>query len=341
MEATEAAEAAIAGAQARVHAAERRTADARRAAAEAAAAVDEAWIRSGRVVPGAERKDSFEELDEEAAIAAEGGISPLLNIVEGVNCRDGKETAAARVHAASAIASLARLAANRDTIVESGGITPLVALLNDGEDAAKTGAAAALACIAVANASTPGAIAQSGAISPLVSLLTGEHGAAAQEAAAGALHALAHDADNRIAIAEAGAIGHLVLLLGSANPLTSEFAEGALVRLSIENSNRELIIHKLVGMLYDKGSEAGGEEQAAAALANLASDSDANRDSIVEAGGIAPLLSLLETSSSTKAKERAIGAISQLASRRTIQKEIAKAGGSYQYSIKYISTIVH
>jgi hypothetical protein len=66
---------------------------------------------------------------------------------------------------------------------------------------------------------------------------------------------------------------------------------------------------------------------AAAALANLASDSDANRDSIVEAGGIAPLLSLLETSSSTKAKERAIGAISQLASRRTIQKEIAKAGG--------------
>jgi hypothetical protein len=71
MEATEAAEAAIAGAQARVLAAERRTADARRAAAQAAAAVDEAWIRSGRVVPGAERKDSFEELDEEAAIAAE------------------------------------------------------------------------------------------------------------------------------------------------------------------------------------------------------------------------------------------------------------------------------
>ena len=73
MEATEAAEAAIAGAQARVLAAERRTADARRAAAEAAAAVEEAWIRSGRVVPGAEREDkpSFEELDEEAAIAAE------------------------------------------------------------------------------------------------------------------------------------------------------------------------------------------------------------------------------------------------------------------------------
>ena len=73
MEATEAAEAAIAGAQARVLAAERRTADARRAAAEAAAAVEEAWIRSGRVVPGAEREDkpSFEELDEEAAIVAE------------------------------------------------------------------------------------------------------------------------------------------------------------------------------------------------------------------------------------------------------------------------------
>jgi hypothetical protein len=56
-----------------------------------------------------------------------------------------------------------------------------------------------------------------------------------------------------------------------------------------------LIIKKLVSMLYDKGQGGqGAQEQAAAALANIASDSAENRVSIVDAGGIAPLLSLLE-----------------------------------------------
>ena len=45
------------------------------------------------------------------------------------------------------------------------------------------------------------------------------------------------------------------------------------------------------------------QEQAAAALANLARDSADNRTSIVEAGGVEPLLALLE-SPSPKAKER-------------------------------------
>ena len=64
-----------------------------------------------------------------------------------------------------------------------------------------------------------------------------------------------------------------------------------------------MIIHRLVGMLYDRdeaahdGKGGGGEEQAAGALANLASDSDANRNSIVDAGGISPLLALLESAS--------------------------------------------
>ena len=67
------------------------------------------------------------------------------------------------------------------------------------------------------------------------------------------------------------------------------------MRLSLESANRALIIKKLVSMLYDKGQGGqGAQEQAAAALANLASDSAENRVSIVDAGGIAPLLSLLE-----------------------------------------------
>ena len=82
------------------------------------------------------------------------------------------------------------------------------------------------------------------------------------------------------------------------------------MRLSIENANRVLIIKQLVSMLYDKGTAA--QEQAAAALANLASDSADNRVSIVDAGGIEPLLALLE-SDSAKAKENSVLAITQLA----------------------------
>ena len=97
-------------------------------------------------------------------------------------------------------------------------------------------------------------------------MLAGKNGPVAQEEAAGALYALANYAGNRVAITEAGGIGPLVLLLGSSNSRAREHAEGALVRLSIENSNRELIIKKLVSMLHDTGN--GGEEQAAAAAAS-------------------------------------------------------------------------
>ena len=84
------------------------------------------------------------------------------------------------------------------------------------------------------------------------------------------------------------------------------------------------------------------QEQAAAALANLARDSADNRLSIVEAGGIAALLALMSPEgkklsladgtefdrSSAKAKENTIAAIIQLAHRsRPNQDAIAEAGG--------------
>ena len=97
------------------------------------------------------------------------------------------------------------------------------------------------------------------------------------------------------------------------------------MRLSIENANRVLIIKKLVTMLQDPG--AGGQEQAAAALANLARESEDNRKSIVDAEGIAPLIELLETSSA-KAKENAVGAIKELCrNSKPNQFLVAKAGG--------------
>ena len=260
----------------------------------------------------------------QSAISNCGGIAPLIQIVDP----SSSESMASRVSSAAALAELTHIPASRDAIIEARGIPPLVALLTidgEGEDTGERHAAAALAHIAAGNSGTSASIAEAGAISPLVKLLTGGQGEVAQQEAAGALYSLADDAANRIAITDAGGIGPLVLLLGSSNTRAREHAEGALVRLSIENANRELIIKKLVSMLYDKGS--GGEEQAAAALANLASDSADNRNSIVEAGGIEPLLALLELSASPRAKENAISAISQLAHNAKIQEAIAKAGG--------------
>ena len=54
----------------------------------------------------------------------------------------------------------------------------------------------------------------------------------------------------------ADGITFLVMLLGCENPATRQHAEGALVRLSIENANRVLIIKKLVDMLQDSGEAA-------------------------------------------------------------------------------------
>lgn len=176
------------------------------------------------------------------------------------------------------------------------------------------------------------AIADSGAIAPLVNLLDGQRGAEAQAEAAGALMALAAYVSNRNLITESGGIGPLVSLLGSDNPAAREHAEGALVRMSIEKANRKLIIEQLVEMLHHEDSAA--QEQAAAALANLARDSTDNRVSIVEAGGIQPLLTLMQNSSKDKengssaARENTIGALVQLAWKsRSNQDAIAAAGG--------------
>ena len=143
-------------------------------------------------------------------------------------------------------------------------------------------------------------IASAGAITPLVNLLSGTRGAEAQQESAGALWALADCANNRVAITESGGIGPLVMLLGCENAKAREHAELALVRLSIEGSNRVIIIEQLVGMLADARGTAA-QEQAAAALANLARESVENRTSILKANGVPRLLHLLH-STSMKAK---------------------------------------
>ena len=103
------------------------------------------------------------------------------------------------------------------------------------------------------------------------------------------------------------------------------------MRLSIENANRVLIIKKLVSMLddnpIDDNDGTSAQEQAAAALANLAQDSADNRVSIVDAGGIEPLLQLLKEGSTSQAKENSVRAITALTKSPEMQQVIRAAGG--------------
>ena len=284
-----------------------------------------------------------------AAITQVGGIKPLISLLR----TEGADYAAVRRNGANALANLASDTAARDEIVSSDGIRPLVLVLSEEQNstkkyaaralarlsvdtaskaageakpsAAETKAAAEAAAVVVDRTTTQGAIAEAGAIEPLVSLLEGNCGPEAQEEAAGALYALAEHEGNRLRITAADGIAWLVKLLGNERAKAREHAEGALVRLSIEPANRAQIIKKLVNMLQD--ASAGGQEQAAAALANLARESEDNRKSIVEANGIIPLLALLE-STSPVAKENAVGAIAELCrNSKSIQSLIAKEGG--------------
>ena len=119
------------------------------------------------------------------------------------------------------------------------------------------------------------------------------------------------------------------MLLGSDD--TRARARGGRARQALdENANRERIIKQLVTMLQENGSAA--QEQAAAALANLARESEDNRKSIVDAGGINPLLLVLE-STSAKAKENAVGAIKgSAATRRTTSRRSRRRAASRAWS---------
>ena len=279
-------------------------------------------------------------------IANAGAVSPLVALLD----RSG-ECAEIRQHAAGALSALAMIPSLRVAIERAGGISPLVALLTDplSSESSKSSTALALGLLShesddeeaipaneemkededklpkqLGRISRKTLIAQEGAIGPLVRLLS-EDGKELQETAAGALKALADQAPIRSTITESGAIGPLVALLGGSNPKAREHAEGVLVRLSLEMTNRVLIIQQLVAMLFK--AEMAAREQAAAAIANLARESSANCSSIVDAGGIQPLLALLETESA-KAKESSASAIAQLArGSRSTQDAITQAGG--------------
>ena len=80
----------------------------------------------------------------------------------------------------------------------------------------------------------------------------------------------------------------------------------------------------LVSLLRD--GSAGGKEQAAGALTNVACDSNERRDAVVSAGALGPLVSLLRDGSAV-GKEQAAGALRNVAAGSNERRDAVIAAG--------------
>ncbi|CAL1157836.1 unnamed protein product, partial [Cladocopium goreaui] len=168
-----------------------------------------------------------------AAIAAAGGIPPLVALVTS-----GSDSA--KEPAAGALRNLAMNDQNMAAIAAAGGIPPLVALVTSGSDSAKEQAARALINLAL-NDQNKAAIAAAGGIPPLVALVTSGSDSA-KEHAAGALGNLALNDQNKEGIAAAGGIPPLVALVTSGSDSAKEWAAWALGNLAWNDQNRAAIV---------------------------------------------------------------------------------------------------
>ncbi|CAL1142550.1 unnamed protein product, partial [Cladocopium goreaui] len=259
--------------------------------------------------------------ENKAAIAAAGGIPPLVALVT-------RGSDSAKKYAARALGNLAsNNDQNKAAIAAAGGIPPLVALVTSGNDSAKEYAAAALGNLAT-NDQNKAAIAAAGGIPPLVALVTSGSDSAKQDAAR-ALGKLATRIDqNKATIAAAGGIPPLVALVTSGSDSAKQDAARALANLATNDQNEAAIvaaggIPPLVA-LVTSGSDSA-KQDAARALRNLATN-DQNEAAIAAAGGIPPLVALV-TSGSDSAKQDAARVLGNLASNDQNEAAIAAAGG--------------
>ena len=222
-----------------------------------------------------------------AAIAAAGGIPPLVALVTS-----GSDSAKAQ--AACALENLAPNDQNMAAIAAAGGIPPLVALVTSGSDSAKEHAAGALRNLAM-NDQNMAAIAAAGGIPPLVALVTSGSDSA-KEQAARALINLALNDQNKAAIAAAGGIPPLVALVTSGSDSAKEATCDKRYQRRNATSSCDgchvLVIHCQVSQ-STCSMFLGRIAWAAWALGNLAWN-DQNRAAIVAAGGVQALQEMVK-----------------------------------------------
>ena len=236
-----------------------------------------------------------------------------------------------RLEAANALSNLAygydqTSRANRKAILETQGIPPLVALLQDADAEVKKRAAWALHELTngIDNKEYQNAIREAQGIPPLIALLQDE--ATRGAAFCALLNLIGGNPANQNAIREAQGIAPLVALLKDADANTREDAARALGLLAYHYLTNQNAIREAQGIaplvVLLKDADANTRKYAAYALGNLANDNPANQDVIREAQGIPPLVTLL-SDADYQIREAATAALSYLAANK-ITKDLIR-----------------
>ena len=224
------------------------------------------------------------------AIAASGAVLPLVKLLK-------ESDPDAQMKAAGALGSLAiRSAPNQSIIADAGGIQLLVRLLSEHHgDTVHAKAAKALAELTSGHASNQHVVAEAGGIPLIVELLHGDVEEEVKTEGARALWSFSHDHPaNKEAIAHAGGITPLVKLIGEGGVQAQTEAAAALASIALDNPlNEEDIANKLVNLLSTPARRAA--TNAARAMASLARANASNQGAIARAGGVPPLVDLLQS----------------------------------------------
>ena len=227
--------------------------------------------------------------EHQRAIVDDGGVSKIAACLKNGD-------APTQGAAAAAMASVSQLKSSEAAFVAAGTIGRLVHLLEGGAVHLQVYAASSLANLA-RDASGQNAIGKAGAVAPLVALL--ESGKA-QEAASLCLERLALDHEpNQAIITEFGGPKKLVALLDVVSVETQAHAAGALAALASGDSTYEQDVIAKVGgirplLALVESRHASAQRSAVHALAMLARNNRANQDAIVDFGGLAPLLRIID-----------------------------------------------
>ncbi|KAK9246738.1 armadillo-type protein [Lipomyces tetrasporus] len=200
----------------------------------------------------------------------------------------------------AASAALGNLAVNNDNkvlIVEMGGLEPLIKQMQSANVEVQCNAVGCITNLAT-HEDNKVKIARSGALVPLTKLAKSKD-KRVQRNATGALLNMTHSDENRQELVSAGAIPVLVSLLQSPDADVQYYCTTALSNIAVDAANRHILAEtepKLVSCLVSL-MDFGAQKvqcQAALALRNLASDDKCQLE-IVQAGGLPPLLRLLQS----------------------------------------------
>ncbi|KOO31373.1 vacuolar protein [Chrysochromulina tobinii] len=256
--------------------------------------------------------------DNRVSFAQQGAVASLVALLAQGSQR-------AQEHAANALASL-----SLDNVENLKQVTTLlVNLLGSGDLSAKSIAAATLWRLVGENPSVQKSIASAGSATDLVTLLkAGSKGA--RDYALWSLSLSINEMNQSIVLAEGG-VTPLIRMLTDDAIKTREEAAAALALLAYQNAETQSAIARsggvepLVAMLDPGSSSPTAQEQAAAAIAELALLKDVAA-TIVRQGSIVPLVALVRAGREM-GKRFAAAALARLArNQESTQAEIANAG---------------